>query len=337
MRKSIFFLILILPLLGESQQTDTLKKAEQSKAIFFANLYSSFNYSKSDNGISSGFAMPTALFGYSKKIAGKVSGTIILDVTRTTNNIIVLDSNNYALNVSYFEGSKYTAFLKVAEIKWDISSKFSFSAGQLLNTQYLTLQDKFWEHRYVEVTFQELNRLGMPADFGMRFTYTPNKKVKINIGAFNGEGPFRYQDSKSNFLFSGNIEYQPTTNFIIKTYYSDFFSGDKSLPNQGTLSLFLGYKNERLTFGLEYDRMNNQNFTTEKVKGFSGFAYYNFNKKIQVFYRYDYLSLNSILNYSYQIGGIQISPVENFTISANYRHKTLMNENMFFINLGLKI
>ncbi len=336
--KKLLFLFLFIPVFVNAQKLDSLKSKQCSKGILFSNIYADFNYSKSDKGINSGFGMPTALFGYTRKLGTKVSGTIIFDVTRTTSNIQVFDTNGTYFNVTYFEGSKYTAFLKMAEIKWNISPKLSLSVGQLLNTQYLTLQDKFWQHRYVEVTFQELNRLGMPADFGMRFCYKPTKKLKLFLSAFNGEGPFRHQDKNSNFLISTNIEYRPNKNIILKSYYSEYFCGDTTLRNQSTLSLFWGYRLNKITLGLEYDMIENEHFSATKVNGFSGFIFYDFTKKLQIFYRYDFLAVSSFSSdMMYHIVGLQYKPVDKFFVSVNYRYKTVNNEKMFFLNFGLKI
>lgn len=134
-----------------AQGIDSSKVADKGKV--FANIYPGFNYRFDENKPKAGFILTTALLGYRRKLADKVTGTIIFDVTRTTNGIKVTDSTGNQLNISYFEGSKYTAFLKMAKVNWQFHEQVSLSVGQLLNTQYLTFQDKFWAHRYVEVTF----------------------------------------------------------------------------------------------------------------------------------------------------------------------------------------
>ena len=65
-------------------------------------------------------------------------------------------------------------FLKMAQIDWKINDVLELNVGQLLNEQNLTLQDKFWAYRYVAVTFQEMYRFGMPADFGARIKFNIN-------------------------------------------------------------------------------------------------------------------------------------------------------------------
>ncbi|MEA3451702.1 MAG: hypothetical protein U9Q83_07340, partial [Bacteroidota bacterium] len=309
--KKILIILIFIPYLLLAQENDTTLIKDKVKNEFFATLYSSFNYSKSTlSPTSVGFRMPTALLGYKKNITDNIGGTIILDVTRTTSNFSVNDTNGLVLPVSYFEGSKYTAFLKMAEIQWDISPKWSFSVGLLLNSQYLTVQDKFWNHRYVEVTFQELNRLGMPADFGMRMTFKPNKKFKINVGVFNGDGPFRHQDEYSSFLLSANLEYRPTELIILKAYCAKDYAGNPSLHDKDVLSTFIGLKLEKLTVGLEYDYVRNLFYLLSNASGFSGFISYDFTKKFEFFYRYDIFNYLSSSSYKYNIVGLQFSPNE---------------------------
>ena len=336
MKKYTLLFSLFIPLLVYAQKKDSV---EINQGKFFANLYTGFYYRASDNAVKSGFNMPTALFGYKRNLNSKVSGIIIFDVTRTTNNIQVTDSSGNYLNVSYFEGSKYTVFLKMAEIDWRFIPEITLSVGQLLNTQYLTFQDKFWAHRYVQVTFQELFRLGMPADFGARLSYEPNKQLKVQIDACNGEGPFRYQDENSDFIYSGNIEYKPVNSLIFKFYYSNHQPKTAdSLHTQQTVSFFAGYKSKKITVGQEIDYLKNSRFSTRSLFGLSSFACYDFTKAWQIFYRFDYLDDTSQEKaIQYHIAGIQYKPAETFYISANYRYFNVEKTNMIFVNFGLKI
>ena len=318
-----------------SQKIDSTKA---DKGKFFANIYPGFNIRFDDKKPKAGFVLTTALLGYKRKLTDKVSGTIIFDVTRTTNNIQVTDSAGNPLNVSYFEGSKYTAFLKMAEIKWQFHKQFSLSVGQLLNTQYLTFQDKFWAHRYVEVTFQELNRFGVPADFGMRLNYQPSEKLSIYAGAFNGEGPFRKQDNESNFLLSTNIEYKPVNELMLKLYYGNQSPYEiDSLSTKNIYSAFVGFDMEKFRIGLEYDYIQNADYNGVDWSGFSGFAYRELNKQFEVFYRYDYISKSALYeNVSYHILGVQYKPSKSFFMSTNYRYFSEGKASMIYLNFGLK-
>lgn len=339
MKIIVFSIVVLTSFLSFSQNNDSLNtKNTTDKGKLFSNIYPGMrlNLSTSDN--KAGFVLTTALIGYKRTLAKNVTGTIIYDVTRTTNNIQVTDSNGVAMNVNYFEGSRYTAFLKMAEIKWKFHKMFTLSAGQLLNTQYLTLQDKFWGHRYVEVTFQELYRFGNPADFGMRLKYEPNKKLAIYAGAFNGEGPFRHQDEHANFLVSGNIEYRPIKELILKVYYANHIQNTTdTLNNKEIISAFAGYKNKVFMIGAEYNYVKNADFYSQVWSGFSGFMAYNITDKYEVFYRYDYVDKSKYLEYSsYHIVGVQYKPIENFFTSVNYRFHSVSEYSLIYLNFGLK-
>jgi len=227
----------------------------------------------------------------------------------------------------------------MAEIKWEFIPKLSFSIGQLLNTQYLTFQDKFWAHRYIEVTFQELFRFGMPADFGARLNYEPSDKLKLSIDAHNGEGPFKYQDKNSDFIFSGNIEYKPIKELIVKFYYANHQPKQAdSLKMKQIFSSFLGFQSPKLTIAYEFDYVMSADFYNKNWYGFSTFAFYDFTEKLQAFYRFDYLIESKYENpTSYHIAGVQYKPTNTFFISANYRYFSFDKSNMVFLNFGLKI
>ncbi len=331
----VIIIALSSTIISSAQKPDSTITNEKGK--LFANIYPGFNFRFDDNKPRAGFVLTTALIGYKRKLAEKVTGTIIFDVTRTTNNIQVTDSAGNQLNVSYFEGSKYTAFLKMAEINWQFHEQFSLAVGQLLNTQYLTFQDRFWAHRYVEVTFQELNRFGAPADFGMRLKYKPSEKLAFYLGAFNGEGPFRKQDPEANFLASANIEYKPINELMLKFYYGNQSGIADSLNAKNIYSAFVGFDKKKYRLGFEYNYVQNADFYDTEWSGMSAFAYYLLNEQFELFYRYDYIEKSAAYSdVSYQIAGVQYKPIENFFISTNYRYFSKGNASMVYLNFGLK-
>ena len=178
---------------GYSQNSFHLVDKDEDYYVF-AQIFTDFRYSFNDYNPKAAFDFKQGILGYKHQWAGKLTGTIMFDVTRTTHLYDITDSAGNHLNYSYFEGSKYTAYLKMAEIKWDINKMFTLRVGQLLSTQYLTFQDRFWGYRYIDVTYQERWRLGMPADFGAQFDINVGDKLVNQISVVNGEGPFRHQD-----------------------------------------------------------------------------------------------------------------------------------------------
>ncbi|MBN2682200.1 MAG: hypothetical protein JXR58_06800 [Bacteroidales bacterium] len=335
----LYLLAIVLSFLTfNSIAQDSIVKSENHfiKTIkVFGNLYAGYYHGLNGKSTpNSAFNMPTALLGVSSEIAKNVKTTLIYDVTRTT-NFSYTDTSGIS---GYFEGSKYTAYLKMAQIDWKIKPFLMLSVGQLLNEQYLTVQDKWWGHRYVDVTFQEKNRFGMPADFGARFTYFYKEKISFSLTAVNGEGPFRYQDDDGKHLISGNLQYNPNKKLMLKFYADIQNSAIPESISRMAFSAFGGYKIEKLMVGAEFNMLNNSNYSSDSNYDYSGLSFYsayNFKEKVQVFGRYDaMLAHNNPLLKDYLIAGIQYSPAKSYNISINYRNNSGTEEQVIFINFG---
>jgi hypothetical protein len=337
-----FISILFLPLLLFPQSAQDISKDKDSYA--FGQIFTGFRYSFKDTyKPQAAFEFNQGIIGYFHQVSPKVSGKIMFDVTRTTNFSGVSDSTGQPMIVNdYFEGSKYTAYLKMAEIKWDINDNLTFRVGQLLNTQYLTFQDPFWGYRYIDVTFQEKFRLGQPADFGAQFDVKVKDKFLNQFSVVNGEGPFRHQDINGKFIFSNNIQVSPVKNLSLKIYgdYGPAIDTGTTYGDRWVVSLFAGYKTARFRIGGEYDFVNNYNWTSGRDhSGFSVFGGWNFIGKFDVLARYDHLQIKTpgeAQTLDYYIVGLQYEPVKMFTTSVNFRYLSEGELPFIYANFGLK-
>ena len=320
------------------------QKQDKEKGKVFGRIYTGF-YHSFDNEVTpqSGFDFTTGILGYSHKLSDKVKAVLLYDVTRTTNIKSITDSSGDTISLNYFEGSKYTAFLKMAQIDWQITPKLLFSVGQLLNEQYLTIQDRWWGFRYVRVTFQEAYRYGMPAFFGARFTYSPIDDLHISFTAVNGEGPFRYQDNNSKFLVSTNIEYYPVKNLILKLYIDREPQPDESIDgnNKYVISGFAAYKSDKIMFGFESNFIRNKSYISDNnFEGYSLYSAYSLFKKLKIIGRLDYGNFSTSENSFYSILGLEYSPEKNFFTSINYRmfntENYTKNISQLNVNFGIK-
>jgi hypothetical protein len=292
----------------------------------FATIFASYYLGLTENiKPKSAFEMPTALLGYTASYSNKLKATLIYDVTRTTNNIQVTDQNGNPLNVNFFEGSRYTAYLKMAEIMYSANKYLDFRIGQLLNTQYLTVQDKFWGYRYIYFTYQEVHRYGNPADFGAQADIKLGGKILNQISLTNGEGPFRHQDTEGKFLISNNLEIRPIDGLVLKLY-ADYCPTSESVAEakpKSAISAFAGYKTSKFRFGLEYNKVNNLGFRkNSEYYGISSFGSYSFNEKFDVLARYDYINKSSTLSIDkghFILSGVQYKPHKNLSCSINLR------------------
>ena len=328
--KSKFSLILFLIISIQTQaQNSTIDPGK-----VFGRIYTGY-YHFFDEAVQpqSGFGFTTGIIGYTRKLGTNVRATLLYDVTRTT--------NFSGLDTLGFEGSKYTAFLKMAQIDWNITDKIGISAGQLLNQQYLTVQDKWWGFRYVCVTYQEKFRYGMPADFGLRLNYKPSEKLSFSLNAVNGEGPFRYQDNQSDFLISLNAEYNPLEHVLLKAYVDMQNQSEVNGAMRNVISLFAGYKaSQDLMFGFEYNQVLNNAFVDgNDLDGISVYASKKVMDKTRILARLDYGKLFSSQNNYHGLIGIEYEPTQNFAFAVTYRQNDYMlNKNLpqLGLNFGIK-
>ena len=317
--------------------------AKDSTSYIFGQIYTGFYAGLNDNhNPQAAFEFKQGILGYSHSFKGKVSGKIMLDVTRTTHFSSLNDTIGNNVPIEYFEGSKYTAYLKMAEIKWILNEHFTLRFGQLLNTQYLTFQDRFWGFRYVDVTFQEKYRFGMPADFGIQIDYKAGDKLLLQFSAVNGEGPFRHQDALSSFLYSGNVQYSPVKNYTLKLYLGIETDPDtgNSVKDKKIISFFTGYKNKQFGIGGEVNYVKDYAHLEGIDKyGISIYGFVSLAKHFAVLGRYDYLyqqfSSSNLIN-NYYIFGLQYSPLKFFTTSLNFRYYSKNDLPMLYFNVGLK-
>ena len=335
-------ILFLLPFFSQAQISQDVEKPLER--YVFAQIFADFHYGFNDDyKPRAAFDFNQGIIGYYHELSEKVSGKIMFDVTRTTHIYEITDSSGNMLNLDYFEGSKYTAYLKMAEIKWDINKMVTLRFGQLLSTQYLTLIDPFWGYRYVDVTMQEKYRLGNPADFGIQADLRTGDKLLHQFSVVNGEGPFRYQDLNSAFIYSYNIQFTPVEGLLIKVYADYGPSPDTAATKDDkvVVSGFAGFKNERIRIGAEVDHVMNYAWNKDQdVTAFSVFGGWNFHEKWDVLARYDYLITKmpeETTRAGYLIAGVQYEPVKLFTTSINFRYYSLDDLPFVFLSVGLKM
>ena len=326
-----------------SQNSSQLISKDKQSYVFgqiYTSFYNCFNDSYKPR---TAFEFNQGIIGYKRNLSKNLSGIIIYDVTRTTHFFEITDTAGNQLTYKYFEGSKYTAYLKMAEIKWKINDMFIFRVGQLLNTQYLTFQDKFWGFRYIDVTMQEKFRMGMPADFGAQIDFKYKDKFLNQFSVVNGEGPFRHQDDNGKFLYSNNIQFYPTKNITFKLYtdYSPVSEEDINKTFKSVISAFAGFKTSKYRIAADYTYVKNNTYKEgDDFIGLSVYGSYTINNKFTLLACYDYLEYRRI-NFNtdftnYYIAGIQYVPIEKLTSSLNFRYYSSGELPFVYLNFGLK-
>ncbi len=315
---------------------DSAKKEKTGKVFgaiyggFYSNILTNYTAPKT------AFEVKTGIIGYQNQFAENVDATIMLDVNKTTRDI---KQKFDTATITFTEGNNYTFYLKQADIHWKINSMFELSLGQLLSSQFLLTQDKWWNHRYMYYTFQETYKYGSPADFGARVKWIPLKKIAVSICAINGDGPARWQDNDSRFAYSADIEYRSKDSLVLRVYadYREPIGIDKTLKPQSVFNAFAGYIFKQFKFGVEGSYVYQANFTKKDAIGTSAYVIYKFLKKFEAICRYDYYQDIATFNENhFFLAGIQYEPAKNFFLSMNYRELWPIKTAQIYVNFGAR-
>jgi hypothetical protein len=324
-------LFLFVPLFTFSQMIENEYKGQPHFKVFW-----NYNYDFSDDvQQNSAFELKRVYLGYKYKYDEKISAKITYDIGKNG------------------AGSNHTAFIKIAQLDYKLSSKVKLSMGVIGGKQFND-QEKVWGYRYIYKTLQDENKFGSSADLGVNAEIKLSDKLTTNIFALNGEGYKNLQDFDGNQRLGLNLMYAVSDSVNLKFYYDTQQSADsESLNNIG---LFAGYKSGGYSIGAEYNKM--ENGTTYKtpidnhnLDGISIYNRYSINDKYEIFARYDQISSNVVYgatnswNYdddgSLIIIGTQYIANDGVKFSLNARSFTYKNldTNLFevYFNVEFKL
>lgn len=314
MRKAILLIGIVLfvctvatPVLGQNNEFKPAGKV-------YGRVFSNFHESLLGPDQSSAFELSQAYFGYLYNMSPDFSAEIKLDIGDQ-------------------EGGEYSklkryAYFKKAELKYH-KNKFTARFG-IISMQQFSVQEKFWEKKYVKKTYLDYYKFGHSADIGaaIRFDFLDNLTVDALV--MNGEG---YKNLQSDDTYKGGlgITFCPTKELIVR-YYSHHMHRNVW---QNAYSGFVGYKKKDVfSLAAEYNYMTNSgNEAGYDYGGFSFYGSYNLSEKWELFARYDQLNSTKVGNNTqawnaatetgtyphsdgqYAIGGLQFIPIKNVRIA----------------------
>lgn len=307
MKKTVTLLLFFIAIAAYAQENDEF----QPSGSPFAKIY--FNY-HTDFDQESAFQVQRGYFGYKYDLTPAFSADITLDVG--TPEITVEDTSGIELEGG--SSLQMTAFLKTAGITYK-KGNLKVQAG-LIGLQQFKVQEKYWGHRYIEKSFQDLYKMGPSADLGVLVTYKFFDMLSADLTLRNGEG-YKKLEVDNKLLTGLGVTLTPVKGLTLRGYY-DYLKKDGEA--QVTVAHFVGYTYKGLTLGAEYNlQYANKNEADHDLSGFSAYASYDINDHFQVFGRYDNLSSDQDWNISKDGGlllaGIEYSPIKNIQIALNYR------------------
>lgn len=265
----------------------------------------------------SGFDITRALLGYKYKFTQNIEATISIDgaAGRSANDKLEVHVRN--------------AFVSWSDhgLKLDVG---------LITLKQFSLQQQMWGHRYALQSQQDLAGMGHSVDIGAQVSYSFSPLFAVDLGITNGEGYKKVRKDKS-MRYSIGATIIPIDNFVFRVY-GDVYSKDKDryaelntdkkMMNQFSYSTYLGYQNEKIVAGLEYNKqLHNQYIRGNHIDGVSVFSTYYINSKWNVYARYDYYGSS---NYGEQtswyddrhmvVAGVEFKPFKILRLTPNFRN-----------------
>lgn len=272
----------------------------------FAKIYTNAHTQVSEQKNETAFEITRAYLGYEYEFSKNFSAKINLDFGNP-------ESGKF----------QHVAYLKYAYLNYR-NRNFSIYFG-MIKTSLFEIQEKNWGHRYILKSFMDEYKFESSADIGVSLTYKINDILSIDAILVNGEG-YKSVQLDSTYRGGAGITITPFQDFILRGYF-DYEKKDEPLVNFTT---FIGYSNDALSAGLEFNIENNNNYDKDhNLTGYSAYASYQVNKWFEVFGRYDYLTSNKLSgepdpwNISNDgqlfMAGLEFTPVKGIKLAPNYK------------------
>ena len=292
-------------------------------------VFSNFNYNLSTEEGETAFKefeIKRAYLGYSYKIDEQFSTKITFDV-----------GNNES-------GSAYTAFLKIASLKWKNSDKLTLNVG-MVGTKNFKFMEKSWGRRYIEKSAQDKYKWVNSADLGVTADYELfNDFLSIDAQILNGEGYKKAQDETGLFRGGLGITCKVSNKLTLRLHqditprstYTD------STDSQYISTASLAYSGTNFSLGYEASlKQNADNIIADEEKSLmSIYGSYKLNEDYTLFARYDDAT-ETAKEGSYTIYGIERQMTKGVTVALNMQSWTDATdgseaENTLYLNLEYK-
>ena len=291
-------------------------------------VFSNFNYDisaeENENAFKE-FEIKRSYLGYSYQIDDNFSTKITFDV----------GNNN--------EGSSYTAFLKIASLKWKASDKLTLGIG-MVGTKNFKFMEKAWGRRYIEKSAQDKYKWANSADVGVTADYKIGDKLAIDAQILNGEGYKKVQDESGLFRGGLGISYKISKKLALRLHQdvSPRSSYTDSTDSQYISTASLAYSGTNFSLGYEVSLMQNSgNIIADEEKSLTSiYGSYRLNEDYALFARYDDAT-ETANEGSYTIYGIERQMTKGVTVALNMQSWTDATDgseakNTLYLNVEYK-
>lgn len=321
-------------------KTEDFKPSGKVNAKVFFNYHYDMTSGETQE---SSFEIKRAYFGYDYKLANNLKASVTFDVGKSDG------------------GSDYTAFLKKAQLEWKASSVVKVALGMIGTVQFKD-QEKFWGYRYIMKSFSDQYGFGSSADLGIKANFRLSDVFSANAFVINGEGYKKVQDEDGKQKVGASMVYK-NKGLIAKVYVDantttivDENGGEDDVT-VSALATFIGYKfSDNFRMAAEYNQLiNGKKYSkaadNHDLEGVSFYSTYSFDKKWELFGRYDYLTSNTLSgeaekwhdskNGSAITTGVQYTPLKGVKMALNYQgfnfdNSAMNNNSLLYLHFEYK-
>ena len=258
------------------------------------------------------------------------------DVSETVSYKVTYDMGNNE------GGSAYTAFLKVAMVKWNTSLGDVSIGMQGLNM--FKIMENTWGHRFIQKMPMDTYGFSPSADLGIGLTRGFGA-ISTSVLVTNGGG-YKNTESDSHKKFSFHAFFgEPRLNkkdgfnvgmsFSVEPYDIDF----NTTVNTIVMGIFTGYGGPGFRGGLEFDTKQQNDITSQII---CVYGTYKISNKLSLLARLDQVDANiSINNDGIQalIAGVHYGLEKGLTVAPIFRMTTQeggKTDNAIVVNFQFK-
>ena len=274
MRSIVPSFLLLLGFVGITPFVNAEEKApavKETKGKVIITLYGDFHSGFGSQKDNRHFFLDRAYLGYQYQIGKELKIKAVLDAGRSKE----------------VDDLQRIAYLKDASLTWK-HKRLTLAAGLISTTQF-QLQNKSWNKRYIQKTFQDEYKFGHSADLGVSIGYAFTSRFSADAILTNGDG-YKKIELKDGLHYGLGITFKPIEGWVIRAYGSLNETDDKSLKDVYNLSFFTGYRYKGWSIGGEYNYMfNAQNQMGKHRSGASAFTDLQVHRKIALYAKWDYV------------------------------------------------
>ncbi len=280
-------------------QAQDEKKDERGKAI--VQVFSNFHTGFGSDSQNRGFELDRSYLGYEYKIGKDLAIKGVLDVGKSS------DVSDY----------QRLAYIKNAMVTWK-TGNLKFSGGLISTTQF-NFQEKAWGYRYIMKSFQDLYKFGSSADLGLSAAYQFSDWFSADAIIVNGEGYKKIQVN-DGLNYGLGITLKPIEGLSTRLYGGLNEACEDGQKDTWNWAGFLGYKNDNISLGAEYNYMKNGGHKEGNDQtGLSFYASGKVSKVVDLYARFDHLATEADDGESALLIGLQMKLGRYVKVAPNFR------------------